>query len=58
MRFLLVLACAALALGQEAKEGTVADAQRLVTIQSIVVEGTRLPARSVIRLAQLKLATR
>jgi hypothetical protein len=54
MRFLLVLASLALATGQEAKEGTAGDAQKLVTIQKIAVEGTRLPARSVIRLAQIQ----
>jgi hypothetical protein len=52
MRWLLVLLSLVVAQGQEAKEGTAGDAQRLVTIQQIVVEGTRLPARSVVRLAQ------
>jgi len=40
--------------GQAAKEGTAGDAQKLVKIRRIVVEGTRLPALSVIRLAQIK----
>jgi hypothetical protein len=39
---------------QDAKEGTAGDAQKLVKIRQIVVEGTRLPALSVIRLAQIK----
>src|SRR4051812_46435641 len=39
---------------QDAKEATFGDAQKLVTIQQIVVEGTRFPAQSVIRLAQIK----
>src|SRR6266849_3961878 len=39
---------------QDAKEATAGDAQRLVKIQRIIVEGTRLPALSVIRLAQIK----
>ncbi len=55
MRFMLVLASVVLALGQEAKEGTAGDAQKLVTIREIAVEGTRLPGRSVIRLAQIKI---
>lgn len=58
MRFLLVLASLALAAGQEAKEGTAGDAQKLVTIRKIAVEGTRLPARSVIRLAQIQIGDR
>lgn len=39
---------------QDAKEATVGDAQKLVTIRQILVEGTRLPARSIINLAQIK----
>ena len=42
------------AFGQEAKEGTAGDAQRIVTIRRIIVQGTRLPTLSVIRLAQIK----
>ena len=40
--------------GQEPTQGTAGDAQKLVTIKRIVVEGTRLPMLSVIRLAQIK----
>jgi len=40
--------------GQQATEGSAGDAQKLVKIQKIIVEGTRLPALSVIRLAQIK----
>ncbi len=54
MRCLLLLLSLVLARGQEAKEGTAGDAKKLVTIQQIVVEGTRLPGRSVVRLAQIK----
>jgi hypothetical protein len=56
MRLLLVLVCcfATVILGQEVKEGTAGDAQKIVTIRRIFVEGTRLPALSVIRLAQIK----
>jgi hypothetical protein len=54
MRLMLVLFSLVLVWGQEAKEGTAGDAQRLVTIQRILVEGTRLPARSVVGLAQIK----
>jgi hypothetical protein len=56
MRFLLVIICLFLtaALGQEVKEGTAGDAQKMVTIRRIMVEGTRIPALSVIRLAQIK----
>jgi hypothetical protein len=39
---------------QEAKEGTAGDAQKTVKIKRIVVEGTRLPALSVIHLAQIR----
>ena len=42
------------AFGQEAKEGTAGDAQKLVTIRRIIVEGTRLPTLSVVRLAQIR----
>jgi hypothetical protein len=42
------------ALGQNAKEATTGDAQKLVTIRRIFVEGTRLPTPSVIRLAEIK----
>jgi hypothetical protein len=42
------------ALGQEAKEGTEGDAQKMVTIRRILVEGTRLPPRSVVGLAGIK----
>ena len=42
------------ALGQEAKEGSAGDAQKLVKIEQIVIENTRLPAPSVLRLAQIK----
>jgi len=52
--FILISAFFTSASGQQATEGTTGDAQKLVTIQSIVVEGTRLPAPSVIRLAQIK----
>ncbi len=40
--------------GQEAKEGIAGDAQKIVKIRRIFVEGTRLPTLSVIRLAQIK----
>ena len=43
-----------LALGQEVKESATGDAQKLVTIKRIIVEGTRLPALSVVSLAQVK----
>jgi len=54
MRKLLLLALAVVVGGrsQEAKEGTPGDAQRVVTIRRIVVEGTRL--LSLIGLAQIK----
>ena len=54
MRLLLALISVLVASGQEAKEGTAGDARKLVSIQKIVVEGTRLADRSVIRLAQIK----
>jgi hypothetical protein len=50
--FSLFFACAS---AQSAKEGTVGDAQKLVKIQRIVVEGSRLPASSVVRLTQIKI---
>jgi hypothetical protein len=46
---------AACAFGQDAKEGTAGDAKKLVKVRRIDVEGSRLPAPSVIRLAQIKL---
>jgi hypothetical protein len=49
--FLLVLMTAS---GQDAKEGSAGDAKKLVKIQRILVEGTRLPPLSVIRLAEIK----
>jgi hypothetical protein len=56
MRCLFILFFLFLTVGlcQEAKEGTAGDAQRLVTIRRIIVEGTRLPTLSVIRLAEIK----
>ena len=56
MRFLFVLIALGTAVvqGQHATQGTAGDAEKLVTIQQIVVEGTRLPAQSVIHLAQIK----
>ena len=54
---LLLLAltlCSWTARGQEAKEATAGDALKTVTIRKIEVEGSRLPALSVIRLAQIK----
>ncbi|HLW75519.1 MAG TPA: hypothetical protein VKS01_01020 [Bryobacteraceae bacterium] len=56
MRFVLVasiLFSSALA-AQPVREGTPGDALKLVTIQKIVVEGTRLPALSVVHIAQIK----
>jgi hypothetical protein len=50
--FSLLLASAS---EQDAKEATVGDTQKLVKIQRIVVEGSRLPAPSVVRLAQIKI---
>jgi hypothetical protein len=50
--FSLLVACAS---AQDAKEGTAGDAQKLVKIRRIEVEGSRLPAPSVIRLAQIKM---
>ena len=49
-----VLLYSALLFGQEAKEGTAGDAQKLVTIRRITVEGSRFTALSVIHLAQIK----
>jgi hypothetical protein len=43
-----------LAAGQDAKEATAGDAQKLVKIRRILVEGSRLSALSVIHLAQIK----
>lgn len=43
-----------IAQGQEPTQGVAGDAEKLVTIKRIVVEGTRLPLLSVIRLAQIK----
>src|SRR5258708_8078897 len=56
MRILLVIAVFFVTAlrGQQATEGSTGDAQKLVKIQQIIVEGTRLPALSVIRLAQIK----
>jgi hypothetical protein len=56
MRILPALIAIALstAQGQAPTQGTVGDAEKLVTIKQILVEGTRLPASSVIRLAQIK----
>jgi hypothetical protein len=56
MRYWLVLFAVFLtpAPAQEAKEGTAGDARKLVTIRRIIVENTRLPALSVVRLAQIK----
>jgi hypothetical protein len=50
---LIALSSAALR-GQQPTQGTAGDAEKLVTVQQIVVEGTRLPQPSVIRLAQIK----
>ncbi len=52
--FVLVGLFVAVASGQDAKEGTAGDAQKLVKIRRILVEGTRLPPLSVIRLAGIK----
>ena len=56
MRFLsaLFFCFLAAASAQDAKEGTAGDAQKVVKIKRIFVEGTRLPALSVIRLTQVK----
>jgi hypothetical protein len=54
LRCVLFFLCLTAALGQEAKEGSAGDAQRLVTIRRITVQGTRLPTLSVIGLAQIK----
>jgi hypothetical protein len=56
MKFAL-LACSlflAISAGQVAKEGAAGDAQKLVKIRRILVEGTRLPTLSVIHLAEIK----
>jgi hypothetical protein len=50
--FSLLAACAA---AQDAKEGTAGDAQKLVKIRRVELEGSRLPAPSVMRLAQIKI---
>ena len=50
--FLIFLAAA---FCQEAKEGTAGDAKKLVTVRKIVVEGSRFPDASVIRLSQIKI---
>jgi hypothetical protein len=52
--FVLIAFCIATVQGQQPTQGTAGDAEKLVTIQQIVVEGTRLPQPSVIRLAQIK----
>lgn len=52
--FVLITLFRTSALGQQATQSTASDAEKLVKIQQIVVEGTRLPALSVIRLAQIK----
>ena len=41
------------AFAQEAKEGTQGDAQKLVTIRRILVEGSQVPPLSVLRLAKI-----
>ena len=52
---LLLISTLLLALSaQEAKEGAVGDARKTVTIKRILIEGTRLPPLSVIKLAQIK----
>lgn len=51
---LLNVAFAQQAVEAKAVEGTAGDAQKEVRIQRIVVEGSRLPAASVIRLVQLQ----
>jgi hypothetical protein len=52
--FMLAFTLCGGALGQDAKEATAGDAQKLVTIRRIFVEGTRLPTLSVIHLAGIK----
>lgn len=52
--FLLTFTLCTGAAWQDAKEATAGDAQKLVTIRRIFVEGTRLPALSVIRLAGIQ----
>ena len=54
LSFVLIALCIAPVQGQQPTQGTAGDAQKLVTVQQIVVEGTRLPAQSVIHLAQIK----
>ncbi len=56
MHFLSVLLAlvAIVSWGQEPREGAPGDAKKLVKIRRIVVEGTRLPTLSVIRLAEIK----
>ena len=50
--FSFLAACAA---AQGAKEGTAGDAQKLVKIHRVELEGSRLPAPSVMQLAQIKI---
>ena len=42
------------AVGQDAKEATAGDAQKLVSIRRSLVEGTRLPTLSGVHLAEIK----
>ena len=51
---LTLIAVVSIVLGQTATEGTAGDALKLVTIRKITVEGSRFPALSVIKLAQIK----
>jgi hypothetical protein len=53
--FTLWVACASAQDAPPAKELNAGDAQKLVTIRRIVVEGSRLPAPSIIGLAQIKI---
>jgi hypothetical protein len=52
--FVLIALSSAAVRGQQPTQGTAGDAEKLVTVQQIVVEGTRLPQASLIRLAQIK----
>jgi hypothetical protein len=54
LSFVLIALSSAALRGQQPTQGTAGDAEKLVTVQQIVVEGTRLPQPSVIRLAQIK----